>query len=58
MFNSQLPFSDFIKLFFMLLIFSLSTVLARTYRQDLLRERREQFYRAVFAATARWQAKG
>ena len=31
--------------------------LARTYRQDLLRERREQFYRAVFDATARWQAQ-
>ncbi|MBA3700066.1 MAG: glycosyltransferase family 4 protein [Planctomycetes bacterium] len=31
--------------------------LARTYHQDLLRERRLQFYRAVFDATARWQAK-
>lgn len=31
--------------------------LARTYRQDLLRERREQFYRAVCAATTRWQAQ-
>ncbi len=31
--------------------------LARTYHQDLLRERRLQFYRAVFDATIRWQAK-
>jgi len=32
--------------------------LARTYHQDLLRERRQQFYRAVFNATSRWQTKG
>jgi len=31
---------------------------ARSYHQDLLRERRQQFYRAVFNATSRWQTKG
>lgn len=31
--------------------------LALGYRQELLRERRGRFYRAVFDATARWQAQ-